>query len=78
MLQREVREKEQVTFVKPRVVTNEKPGKEVGRPKSKYTGQLHLSILEEDEVWFKKTARANNLQYGKFFTHLRRVFDLYE
>ncbi len=68
-------DKEHKTFVKPSIASGEKPTRTSGRPKSQYVGQLHLSILEEDAAWFKTTAQANNLQYGKFFTHLRQIFE---
>ncbi|WP_170724461.1 hypothetical protein [Ruegeria lacuscaerulensis] len=74
-LERLALENEHKIFVKPHLASGEKPTRTGRRPRSQYVGQLHLSILEEDEAWFKKTAQANNLQYGKFFTCLRQIFE---
>ncbi|NOC93350.1 hypothetical protein [Ruegeria sp. HKCCD6604] len=75
LLERQALEEEHKIFVKPHLASGEKPTRTTGRPRSQYVGQLHLSVLEEDEAWFKKTAQANNIQYGKFFTYLRKVFE---
>ena len=48
-----------------------------GRPRSKYKGQLHLHVLKEDELWFKEQARKFDMQNGRFFSHLRKVFELH-
>ncbi|WP_170704309.1 hypothetical protein [Ruegeria sp. HKCCA6837] len=74
-LERMALDKDHKTFVKPHLASGEMPARNGGRPRSQYVGQLHLSILEEDEAWFKMTAQANNLQYGKFFTYLRQIFE---
>ncbi len=45
-----------------------------GRPKSSYTGQLHLRLLPEDAKWFKVTAVQLGVQHGDLFSMLRRRF----
>lgn len=46
-----------------------------GRPKSVYTGQLHMKVLPEDELWFKSLAKALEIQNGKLLNLLRRNFE---
>ncbi len=46
-----------------------------GRPKSVYTGQLHMKVLPEDEVWFRSLAQALEIQNGKLLNLLRRHFE---
>ncbi len=45
-----------------------------GRPKSKYTSQLHLRTLPKDSEWFKVTADELGVQQGELFSMLRRHF----
>lgn len=53
----------------------ERARKPVGRPRSEYNGQLHLKVFEDDQIWFKKTARSYEVQQGKLFNHLRKLFE---
>ncbi|UWQ32061.1 hypothetical protein K3555_15975 [Leisingera sp. M527] len=46
-----------------------------GRPKSVCTGQLHMKVLQEDELWFKSLAKALEIQNGKLLNLLRRNFE---
>ncbi len=46
-----------------------------GRPKSEFKGQLHLSVLPEDEDWFKDSARGRGITNGKMFSLLRSRFE---
>ncbi len=55
-----------------------KPREKRGRPKSQYQGQLHLKVLEEDEEWFKEMVRKYQTQNGKFFSLMRKYFELAE
>ncbi len=61
--------------LKPVFGNTKKSGKAVGRPRSVYTGQLHFKVLEEDQIWFKETARSYEVQQGRFFNHLRKLFE---
>jgi len=45
-----------------------------GRPKSIYTGQLHIRVLPEDEDWYKKTSDRLGVQHGSFLSLLRKSF----
>lgn len=46
------------------------------RRKSQYTGQLHLKVLQEDEDWFRSMVREYDVQNGKFFSLMRRQFEM--
>lgn len=52
-----------------------KARKTVGRPRSEYKGQLHFKVLEDDQIWFKETARSYDVQQGKLFSYLRKLFE---
>jgi len=58
----------------------ESPARQVrrGRPKSIYTGQIHIKVLPEDADWFIEISDQLGLQRGKFLNMLRKCFDARE
>lgn len=58
-------------IIKPQI----KPSVTGRRPRSRYTGQLHLKVMSEDEEWFKLMVRKREVQNGKFFSLMRQKFD---
>lgn len=45
-----------------------------GRPKSIYTGQLHLKVLPEDADWYRNTSDRLGVQRSSFLSMLRKSF----
>jgi hypothetical protein len=50
------------------------PSRPRGRPRSIYTGQLHLRVLPEDAEWFQKTCEEMGLQQGAFMSRIRKAY----
>lgn len=46
-----------------------------GRRKSRYQGQLHLTVLPEDQEWFNVLFRDAGIQKGRLFSLLRSCFE---
>ena len=67
------------TFVSPDVSGRSQqsvdPGKRVGRRKSRYQGQLHLTVLPEDQEWFNILFCDLGIQKGMLFSLLRSCFE---
>jgi hypothetical protein len=49
--------------------------KRIGRRKSRYQGQLHLTVLPEDQEWFNLLFRNVGIQKGMLFSLLRSCFE---
>lgn len=47
----------------------------MGRPRSIFTGQLHMRVLPEDEVWFKTLAERRQSSNGKLLHEIRKAFE---
>lgn len=47
----------------------------MGRPRSIFTGQLHMRVLPEDEVWFKALAEKRLSSNGKILHEIRKAFE---
>ena len=45
------------------------------RRKSRYQGQLHLTVLPEDQEWFNVLFRDAGIQKGRLFSLLRSCFE---
>ncbi len=51
----------------------DRPSRPRGRPRSIYTGQLHLRVLPEDAEWFQRTCEEMGLQQGAFMSRIRKA-----